>query len=59
MGQITEESLKLAGALTFPVTEPDAVAATVESAARIAFSGGFSAAVLLSQRLLGTKLFKD
>jgi sulfopyruvate decarboxylase alpha subunit len=59
MGQITEESLKLAGVLTFHVAEPQAVASTVESAARIAFSGGFSAAVLLSQRLLGTKLFKE
>jgi hypothetical protein len=31
----------------------------VEAAARIAFSGGLTAAVLLSQRMLGTKLFKD
>ena len=28
-------------------------------AARIAFNGGLTAAVLLSQRMLGTKLFKD
>jgi len=32
---------------------------TVEAAARIAFNGNLTAAVLLSQRMLGAKLFKD
>jgi sulfopyruvate decarboxylase alpha subunit len=59
MGQITEASLKLAGVITYEVTQPEAAAPAVEAAARIAFNGGFSAAVLLSQRMLGTKLFKD
>lgn len=59
MGQITAESLRLAGVIVYEVNEPDMAAAAVEAAARIAFSGGLSAAVLLSQGMLGTKLFKD
>jgi sulfopyruvate decarboxylase alpha subunit len=59
MGQITAASLKLAGVITYEVTQPDAAAAAVEAAARIAFNGSYSTAVLLSQRMLGTKLFKD
>jgi len=59
MGQIAADSLRLAGAIVHEVDEPDAAAPAVEAAARIAFSGGLIAAVLLSQRMLGTKLFKD
>ena len=59
MGQITAESLRLAGAVVYEVAEPETAAPAVEAAARIAFSGGLIAAVLLSQRMLGTKLFKD
>ena len=59
MGQITAESLRLAGAIVYEVTEPEAAALTVEAAARIAFNGGLMVAVLLSQRMLGAKLFKD
>jgi sulfopyruvate decarboxylase alpha subunit len=59
MGQITADSLRLAGAVVYEVTEPESAAAAVEAAARIAFNGGLTAAVLLSQRMLGTKLFKD
>jgi len=59
MGQITAENLRLAGAVVYEVNEPELAAPTVEAAARIAFNGGLTAAVLLSQRMLGTKLFKD
>jgi sulfopyruvate decarboxylase TPP-binding subunit len=59
MGQIVADNLRLAGAVVYEVTEPEAAAPTVEAAARIAFNGGLTAAVLLSQRMLGTKLFKD
>ena len=59
MGQIAADSLRLAGAIVHEVDEPDGAAPAVEAAARIAFSGGLIAAVLLSQRMLGTKLFKD
>lgn len=59
MGQITAENLRLAGAVVYEVNETDMAAPAVEAAARIAFSGGLTAAVLLSQRMIGTKLFKD
>lgn len=59
MGQITADSLRLAGGVVYEVTEPDSAAPAVEAAARIAFNGGLTAAVLLSQRMLGSKLFKD
>ena len=59
MGQITADNLRLAGAVVYEVTDPELAAPTLEAAARIAFNGGLTAAVLLSQRMLGTKLFKD
>ena len=59
MGQITAENLRLAGAVVYEVNEPELAAPAVEAAVRIAFNGGLTAAVLLSQRMLGTKLFKD
>ncbi len=59
MGQITADNLRLAGAVVYEVNEPGMAAAAVEAATRIAFNGGLTAAVLLSQQMLGTKLFKD
>jgi sulfopyruvate decarboxylase alpha subunit len=59
MGQMTASSLRLAGAVVYEVTTPAMAGASVEAAARIAFNGNLTAAVLLSQRMLGTKLFKD
>ena len=59
MGQITAENLRLAGVIVYEVTDPEAAAPAVEAAARIAFNGGLIVAVLLSQRMLGAKLFKD
>lgn len=59
MGQIAAENLRLAGAVVYEVDDPAMAAAAVEAATRIAHNGGLIAAVLLSQRLLGTKLFKD
>jgi sulfopyruvate decarboxylase alpha subunit len=59
MGQITADNLRLTGAVVYEVNETESVAAAVEAAARIAFNGGLTAAVLLSQRMLGTKVFRD
>ena len=59
MGQMTASNLRLAGAVVYEVTDPAMAGDTVEAAARIAFNGNLTAAVLLSQRMLGTKLFKD
>ena len=59
MGQITADSLRLTGAVVYEVNETGSAAAAVEAATRIAFNGGLTAAVLLSQQMLGTKIFKD
>jgi sulfopyruvate decarboxylase TPP-binding subunit len=59
MGQITASNLRLAGAVVYEVIDPTLAAARVEAAARIAFNGTLTAAVLLSQRMLGTKLFQE
>jgi sulfopyruvate decarboxylase alpha subunit len=59
MGQITADNLRLAGSVVYEIDEQELAAAAVEAAARIAFNGGITAAVLLSQRMIGTKLFKD
>jgi sulfopyruvate decarboxylase alpha subunit len=59
MGQIAASSLRLAGVIVYEVTDADAAAPTVEAAARIAFKGGQIVAVLLSQRMLGAKLFQE
>jgi len=59
MGGATEAVLGAAGVIVKRVDEPALVRATVEAAARLAFNGPASAAVLLSQRLIGAKTFED
>jgi len=59
MGQITADALKLAGAVVFEVEERELAAPAVEAAIRMAYNGGIAVAVLLFQRMIGTKLFKD
>ncbi len=57
MGQIADEALTLAGAVTFAVDEPSKVGETVAAAARMAFERSMVTAVLISQRILGAKTF--
>jgi sulfopyruvate decarboxylase alpha subunit len=57
MGQHSGEQLRLAGTLVYPVDEGSRAGETIEAAARIAFEGGVSAAVLIGQRVIGTKTF--
>ncbi len=59
MGQTTADALRLAGAAVYQIDEPALAAPAVESALRMAYNGGTMVAVLLSQRMIGTKLFKD
>ena len=59
MGQTAASNLRLAGVIVYEVADADAAAPTVEAAARIAFNGGQMVAVLLSQRMLGAKLFQE
>jgi sulfopyruvate decarboxylase alpha subunit len=57
MGQNSGEQLRLAGTLVYPVDEAARLGETVEQAARLAFEGGISVAVLIAQRIIGSKTF--
>lgn len=59
MGQITADALRLAGAVVFEIEERELAASAVEAAIRMAYNGGIAVAALISQRMIGTKLFKD
>jgi sulfopyruvate decarboxylase alpha subunit len=58
-GQNTAPTLELAGCAVYRAETPDAVAPAVEAAGRLAFDAGAMAAVLIAQKLIGTKTFKD
>src|SRR5690606_13242286 len=57
MGQTTAASLSAAGFLVHRVDRAEDVAATAASAASMAFDCNEAVAVLLSQRLIGAKVF--
>jgi sulfopyruvate decarboxylase TPP-binding subunit len=57
MGSITEESLKLCGFLTYRIENPDDVDDVVGAGCDMAFNGDLSVAILLSQRLIGRKVW--
>jgi sulfopyruvate decarboxylase alpha subunit len=57
MGSITDDSLKLAGFLTYRVDSAGDVDDIVGAGADMAFSGDLSVAILLSQRLIGRKVW--
>ena len=59
MGQNTEKLLKAADILTFHVDESNRLGETTEAAARMVFEGPAAAAVLISQRIIGTKTFME
>ncbi len=57
MGSIVEPALKLCDVLVYRADHADAVAETVEAAIDLAFGGDLAVAVLLSQRLIGRKVW--
>ena len=57
MGSITEESLKLCGFLTYRIEDADDVDDIVGAGCDMAFNGDLAVAVLLSQRLIGRKVW--
>jgi sulfopyruvate decarboxylase alpha subunit len=59
MGQGTRPSLEAMGVIVNKVDDPDLVAATVQGAANLAFNTWKPVAVLLGQRVLGAKNFKE
>jgi sulfopyruvate decarboxylase TPP-binding subunit len=59
MGQATPTVLAAMGVRTFRVDDEADVGATVSAAAALAYNTRQSAAVLLSQKLIGAKQFKE
>ena len=57
MGMGTKPVLEAVGVKCFPVEKPAEVGETFGAAADIAFNGGYSCAVLISQRVIGAKGF--
>lgn len=57
MGQGTRPVLEAVGVKCFPVDRAEEVGETFSAAADLAFNGGFSCAVLISQRIIGAKGF--
>ncbi len=57
MGQATAPVLEAMGALVFKVDEPSRIVETARAAARMAFEGNTTAAVLIGQRVIGAKSF--
>ncbi len=57
MGTITEDVLRLAGFLTYRIDSADAVDEVVGAGCDMAFDGHLQIAILLSQRLIGRKLW--
>lgn len=57
MGQGTRPVLEAVGVKCFPVDRAEEIGETFAAAADMAFNGGFSTAVLVSQRIIGAKTF--
>ncbi|HMK79815.1 MAG TPA: phosphonopyruvate decarboxylase [Xanthobacteraceae bacterium] len=57
MGQGARPALEAVGVKCFPADQPHEVAPAFIGAADLAFNGGFSCAVLVSQRVIGAKGF--
>src|SRR5688500_10538671 len=57
MGQSTPETFTRAGFLVYRASQPGDVGAITEAAVRIAYDSNQAVAVLLSQRLIGAKVF--
>ena len=57
MGQALRPVLAAMGVICLAVDSPDAVVPTVEDALRMTFESGNAVAVLLTQKLIGTKAF--
>ena len=57
MGQAAKPALEAMGVRCFPVARPEEVGETFAAAADLAFNSRTSAAVLVSQRIIGAKGF--
>ncbi|NIE82705.1 MULTISPECIES: thiamine pyrophosphate-binding protein [unclassified Burkholderia] len=58
MGKSTQDALESAGVYVYRADQPDEVAPTVQAALNFAFQTSRMVAVLIGQRVIGTKNFK-
>ena len=59
LGQTVQRHLETAGVVTHSVHAAEDVAPTVAAAAQMAFESNAAVAVLISQRVIGAKVFED
>ena len=59
MGQGTRAALEAANVLVYRAETADGVPETVRACAALAFNSGRAVAVLIAQRVVGTKVFKE
>jgi len=59
MGQATPDVLRLSGARVLRLEQAEDAGAAASAAAKLAFDGYASVALLISQRLIGTKSFEE
>ena len=59
MGQATPDALRLGGVRTLRLERAEDALDTVTAAAKLAFGGYAAVAVLIAQRLIGTKSFGE
>ena len=57
MGQGTRAALESVGVIVLRVEKPEEVVPTVSAALSMVFQGGMGVAVLLTQKLIGAKVF--
>jgi sulfopyruvate decarboxylase TPP-binding subunit len=57
MGQAAAETMKAVGVIVQRADKPEDVGPSIEAAARLAFEGPNAVALLLGQRLIGSKSF--
>ncbi len=57
MGHATKPVMEAMGVYCYSVEQADQIAETFDAACGLAFNGGYSTAVLIHQRALGTKVF--
>jgi sulfopyruvate decarboxylase alpha subunit len=58
MGQATQDTLERSGVRTFRLERPEETGATVDAAARLTWNTNAMTAVLIAQRMIGTKTFE-
>ena len=57
MGQNSGAAIKMMGGLVYRVDDTDELCETVDGAGSLVFNGNRSAAVLMSQRMIGRKVW--